>query len=293
MSARYMDTVASLDTLLASGRTYSAVRAQLDAGRWRRFGRAVLLHNAEPTQLERHQVVLLNAGPRAVWTAFTAAEMAGLGGWARETTHVLVPGGTSPPRLRGFPVRVHYTSKWNPSDYLGARPAHRTAPALVLAASTFARPRPACGILAAGVQQRIVRPQQLAEAVRLRPRLRHRRILRFAIEDIAQGAHALSEIDFIRLCRRFRLPEPGRQVIRRGPGGRRRYLDAEWIRHDGRRVVAEVDGALHLVPMRWWEDQLRQNDLVITDSLVLRFPSIVLRTEPALVMGQLGRALLL
>lgn len=237
LSAGLMQTVASLDGLLASGWTYSAVRAQLDGGRWRRFGRAVLLHNAEPGQLERH------------------------------------------------------TSKWNTSEHLGARPVHRTAPALVLAASTFRHPRPACGIVAAGVQQRIVRAQELAEAVKARPRLRHRRILQLAIDDIAQGAHALSEIDFVRLCRRYRLPEPRQQVVRRGPDGRQRYLDAEWIRHDGRRVVAEVDGGLHLAAARWWQDQLRQNDLVIADSLVLRFPSIVLRTEPALVVAQLVRAL--
>jgi very-short-patch-repair endonuclease len=58
-------------------------------------------------------------------------------------------------------------------------------------------------------------------------------------------------------------------------------------------VVAEIDGALHLVPARWWEDQLRQNDLVIADSLVLRFPSVILRAEPSLVVGQLARVLLI
>jgi very-short-patch-repair endonuclease len=75
------------------------------------------------------------------------------------------------------------------------------------------------------------------------------------------------------------------------PGGRRRYLDAEWIRRDGRRVVAEVDGALHLSPRRWWDDQLRQNELVIADDIVLRFPSVVVRTNPEEVVAQLRRVL--
>jgi very-short-patch-repair endonuclease len=81
------------------------------------------------------------------------------------------------------------------------------------------------------------------------------------------------------------------QRLRREPGGRRRYLDASWRRYDGRLVVAEVDGALHLTARRWWDDQLRQNELALSDALILRFPSVVVRTEPQVVADQLRRAL--
>ena len=111
--------------------------------------------------------------------------------------------------------------------------------------------------------------------------------------DIGQGAQALSEIDFHTLCRRYRLPAPDRQTVRREPSGRRRYLDASWRRSDGRLVVAEVDGALHLAVRRWWDDQLRQNELSLADALVLRFPSVLVRTEPGRVADQLRRALLI
>ena len=99
----------------------------------------------------------------------------------------------------------------------------------------------------------------------------------------------MSEIDLGALCRRFALPAPIRQEVRVEKNGRRRYLDAVWIRADGRRVVVEVDGALHLAPRRWWDDQLRQNELVIAGSLVLRFPSVIVRLEQALVADQLRR----
>jgi very-short-patch-repair endonuclease len=68
-------------------------------------------------------------------------------------------------------------------------------------------------------------------------------------------------------------------------------VDAAWRRADGRLVVIEVDGALHLSPRRWWDDQLRQNEIALTDALILRFPSVVVRTESALVATQLRRAL--
>ena len=58
--------------------------------------------------------------------------------------------------------------------------------------------------------------------------------LREAIRDIRGGSEALSEIDLIRLCRRFGLQEPDRQVKRFDSHGRIRYLDAEWkLRMDG------------------------------------------------------------
>ena len=170
---------------------------------------------------------------------------------------------------------------------------HAIAPALVLAAASFALPRPACGILAAGVQQGLVMADQLAAAVRSNQRLRHHAALGLAVADIAQGAEALSEIDFVTLCRRNGLPSPTLQAVRADRYGRRRYVDAEWKSRTGRRVVAEVDGALHLAPRRWWNDQLRQNELVLTGDLVLRFPTVVFRHESALVVDQLRRGIAL
>src|SRR5699024_2097586 len=106
---------------------------------------------------------------------------------------------------------------------------------------------PACGLLAAAVQQRRCEPSALRAALGRATRTRHRRILLAAVADIEGGSEALSEIDFVRLCRRHGLPRPIQQRVRREPSGRRRYLDASWRRADGRLVVAEVDGAMHLL----------------------------------------------
>jgi hypothetical protein len=286
------DVVSSVAQLTASGWSAAAIRAQVDARRWQRIGRAVIRHNGPPTAAELRRAALIVLGPRAVLTSFTATADWGLVGWERETIHVLVPRGARVRRPVELPLRVHYTDQWLRDSMVVHRGLHQLGPAAVIAASTFARPRPACGLLAAVVQQRLIAAADLARAVEAAPRTRHRAILLAAVRDIEQGAQALSEIDFARLCRRHRLPEPVRQAIRHDVAGRRRYLDAEWRRRDGRRVVAEVDGALHLVAGRWWDDQLRQNELVIAGDLVMRFPSVVVRCEQDLVVDQLRRALL-
>jgi hypothetical protein len=268
------------------------ITAQVAARRWQILGTAVVLHNGPLTRRQQWQVARVNCGPRAVLTGFTAAEAQGLRGWRRDAIHILAPGGTTKPSVEGIDLRLHRKRDWDEGELRRDRQLHRLPQALVVATSTFPGARPACGLLAAAVQQRLVMPTSLDTALTGATRTRHRAVLLAAVADIGQGAQALSEIDFVRLCRRFGMPRPDQQAVRVEPSGRRRYLDASWRRSDGRLVVVEVDGALHLAPKRWWDDQLRQNELVLADALVLRYPSVVIRTEELLVAEQLRRALL-
>lgn len=284
--------VRGLSRMVTEGWTHSQIRAQLSGGRWQRFGNVIVLHNAALTQQDKHAVALLNSGRGALLTSFTGVEIHGLRGWAREVTHVLVPGGRHVVRVPGVPVHLHFVAEWATVQTSPGRRLHHVVPSLVIAAASFTGRRAACGLLAAGVQQRLVTAPELAEELVSRRRLRHRATLLAAVRDIGQGAEALSEIDFALLCREAGLPEPHRQAVRVEPDGRQRYLDVEWQLRDGRRVVAEVDGALHLAAQRWWSDQLRQNELVIAGDAVLRFPSVVLRCERAKVVDQLRRMLL-
>jgi hypothetical protein len=273
------------------GCTRSTAHARVAARRWQRFGRAFVLHHGELTREQRWAVGVLNCGPRAVHASFSAAESLGLTGWERDETHVLVPAGVPRPSVPGLRVVLHRARRIERGSVYPLRRCQRMAPALVLAAASFRSPRPACGLLAAGVQQRLVTADELRADLARSPTLRHRRLLLAAVDDIAMGSQALSEIDFARLCRRHRLPAPDRQGVRTDPSGMRRYLDAQWRRRDGRLLVAEVDGGLHLYVRRWWDDQLRQNEVTLGRSMVLRFPSVVIRTDEALVADQLRRGL--
>ena len=265
-------TVWSVARLRDAGVTPAAIRANLAARRWQRCGRAVVVHSGPLSKYERWHAGLINAAPRSVLTAFTAAEFAGLTGWVRPDIHVLAPAGAAPLSRAVLPLRLHRTSAWPVERWRSYR-CHALAPALLIAAATFGSPRPACGILAAAVQQSLVTGKALQDALESASRLRHRSVLLTAVLDIQGGAQALSEIDFVRLCRRAGLPPPEQQQLRYDSCGRRRYLDASWRLRDGRLLVAEVDGALHLAPRRWWDDQLRQNELTISGAIVCAFPA--------------------
>jgi hypothetical protein len=212
--------------LADDGVTRRQTAAEVGSGRWQRAGLAIVMHNGPLSPAQRRRVARIHAGPRSVLTAFTVAEICGLRGWERAHVDVLAPAGT---RLRSgcpVPVRLYLHGIDSAPRVVSGGGVELLPDALLRAAATFRSPRPACGLLAAAVQQQLTTTKSLAEALDRHSRTRHRRALTLAVADIEGGSQALSEIDFVRLCRRYRLPEPVQQRLRREPSGRRRYLDA-------------------------------------------------------------------
>lgn len=76
-----------------------------------------------------------------------------------------MPRGARVRRAAELPLRIHYTDQWG--DLLAGSRAGMDglAHAALLAAASFANPRRACGILAATVQQQLLRHADLVAAL--------------------------------------------------------------------------------------------------------------------------------
>ncbi len=145
---------------------------------------------------------------------------------------------------------------------------------MVRAAQWAVSDRKAATLPAMVVQQRLVAPQRILEHRATVRRSRRRRFLDFAIRDICDGAQSLDELDFAAACRRYGLPEPTRQHVRRTRAGRV-YLDLWW---EELRVAVEIAGAQHTQGNNAVDDALRQNEVVLDDAVVLRLPVLGFRT---------------
>lgn len=145
-------------------------------------------------------------------------------------------------------------------------------------------------IVVAGCQQRLTRSEEILAVIERMPRARRRALVLETIGYVRLGAEAVSEIDFVKLCRAYGLPQPDLQRTRTDATGRVRYLDAFWEEY---RIHAEVDGGYHLTAESYWADMERQNGLWIDGELVLRFAAWGVRHQPERVANQLRRALLL
>jgi hypothetical protein len=279
--------------LVGAGR----LRGRLRGGQWRSVCRGVVAtSNGRLGHDQRLWVAVLAAGRTAVLAGATAAAEAGIRGLSPEPLHVLVPAGRHrSERLRGLPldmpgVVVHRSAILPDGHLQWARPPRTSTARSVVDAAAWARDDDeARTALAAACQQRRVTPAELREVVAVMPKVRRRALIVETLNDVEGGAHALSEIDFVRLCRRFGLPIPDLQEKRRDATGRTRYLDAYWRSW---RLHVEVDGAHHMDVRHWAADMRRQNDIWIAGDRILRFPAWMMRARPEEVAAQLRAALI-
>lgn len=281
--------VLSRAQLRTVGLSAHGVAVHIRARRWRIIGRqAVVLHRGPLSVEQRWRVAVVHAGPRALLGGRSGLASHGLRDWEDGLVYVLVPKGTRVPPLSW--LRVQHTRRW-PATAVGGVPRCDVARAAIDAAIRSRNPRTAIGVLAATVQQRLALPEWLFAELESAGRVRHRRLLLSSLGDLAGGSHSVTEVDFLRLCRRNGVPDPVRQVRRRDSQGRIRYLDATWVLPDGRTVVVEIDGGLHLRADQYWDDMARDNDNVLRGDISLRFPGWALRTGEARVAAQLRTAL--
>jgi hypothetical protein len=289
-AARRQVGVVTRRQLRASGIALHRIENCIRAQRWRAIGRhVVVLQNAPLMASQREWVAVLLLDKPAALAGLSAAAAAGLRGFDPEQVHVVVRHGSHV----GLPrwVRIHESRRFSAADI-----APRSAPqrvsldrAVTDAAAWSDRPRRACAVLCSAVQQRLTTAARLSAELQLAGSVRHVRIMREILGDISGGGHTLAEIDLAPLARRAGLRPPRRQVLRREPTGRVRYVDAEFDLPDATTLAVEIDGAVHLQPDSWWDDSDRQNEIVIGGRPVLRFPSLTLRLNKSRVIDQLTR----
>lgn len=294
------DLVLARTQALATGMSEDAWQWRIETGRWTRLVPGVAVaHSGDASSRQRAWGAVLHAGRGAALTGEVALVEQGFrSSWPSRDLDVAVPEervvravpiATHDVVTRVVPHRVRGLDAWR---HLGRRPAVlRVAPAVLHAAAFASTDRAAEWRIAAVVQQRLATPQQISEALQGMPRLRRHALISRVIADVDQGVQAQSELDFLRLLRRHRLPVPDRlqRLVR---AGGKRYLDAWWERQ---RVAAEIDGAHHLEVGQWSADVMRSNDVVVAERhdrlLLLRFTTGNLRHDEAAVIGQLRRAL--
>lgn len=292
--ATKQSAVARREQLRTLGVAPYVVDAMIAAARWRARGlQVVIMHNGPLTRRQELWAAVLNCPDPVALAARTAATEHGLIGWDAEYVEILVPRGARVPTGLAIDVKVHESRRFAAGDIHPGRqpPQVRIERAVIDAATWSSNPRTACGIVAAAVQQRLTTPARIRPELEKAGRIRYSRLLASALDDIEGGAQAVSELDFLRFCRRNGLPRPALQMVRRERSGRRRYLDATFKRADGGLVRVEIDGALHLVVQTYWDDMSRGNELAIGRETVLRFPSYVIYADDPVALAQLRRAL--
>lgn len=284
------DGVVSREQARALGADRWVVRGEVQAQRWRGIGRwTVAVHMLPLSERGLWRAALNEAGCRSALDGVSALRASGLVGF-EDVNHVSVPPGSrarSRPDVIVHQLRSYCADDWADDVITVGIARMRPHVAAVRAAMWARSDRAAATIMAMAVQQRLTTPDRLLREALKVARHKRRRLIRTIAHDIADGAQALSELDFATRCRERGLPPPTRQVVRRGRRGMANLdvyrLDVYW---DEFRVVVEIEGIHHDAPENVVDDSLRQNDLTIKRNAVLRIPLIGLRTCPDEFMDQ-------
>lgn len=273
-----------------------AVRAEVAAGRWALGGRHTVIVGGVgwagfPGGSGRAGERATRTDPRlwqAVWESGSGAVLdgaaalvgQGLLGFELSVIDVSVPSANRRRRVAGVRARRRRLA---PTIRVGVP---RVAPewATIHAAQWAVSDRQAALLVSLAVQQRLVAPQRLLRVWQEQRRSPNRAFIDHVVRDVCDGARSLGELDFAALCRARGLPEPNRQVVREVAGGRV-YLDVFWDVG----LTVEVDGGHHALALHPVDDALRQNEVTLQRSLVLRIPVLGLRLRPGAFLDQVVR----
>jgi very-short-patch-repair endonuclease len=234
----------------------------------------------------RRWAAVFEGGDRAMLDGEASLVASGLSNYDVSVLRVSVPRGVKP--LTGTGLDIRRTRRWCAVDCVTTGVPRTRVPVAAVRAAMWARSdKQAALLLTMPVQQGLTTAVHLGRALLAVKRDRRRELMHAVVNDLLGGVRSLGELDVARECRRRGLPEPDRQVIRRGKDGRY-YLDVCW---DTFGLVVEVDGIHHTWATSVVPDALRQNEVVLGDARVLRLPLLGLRVAADDFFDQVERGL--
>jgi hypothetical protein len=249
------------------GVTRATVARRTKSGAWQRLHRGTYATFSGVASREaRLWAAVLRAGPGAVLSHETAAEVHGLIDKPSGKIHITVPASHDPARRR--PIRgviIHrsrnVSSENLPPWQLPRTPIAETVLDLIEAART---PDDAFAWLTSAIGRNLVSPAMLTDALAARKRMRRRPWLVDALTDVADGVMSPIERRYVRDVERAHGLPRGKRQARRDLDSGVRYLDNFY---ESFRLCVEIDGQLSHPPEQKWRDADRDSDNLFRDDV--------------------------
>src|SRR5712691_588567 len=250
------------------GLTDKAIAAALRSGRWQRLYSGVYAaFSGPPGRGAWLWAAVHSAGPDAVLSYRTAAELYGLVRGHSQPVHVTVPSGVHVVRRPG--VALHHSHRVAQARHPALLPPRTRIEETVLdLAQAAGGLDDALGWVFRGCGTRLTTADRIGAAMSLRRRMRWRREITRALDLGREGAHSLLEWRYADGVERSHgLPRGSRQHrIQRG--GHRQYQD---VSYDGFDTIVELDGRVAHPSYARWFDIRRDNANIADGWVTLRY----------------------
>jgi hypothetical protein len=273
---------------LDGGLTRHMIRFRLERGRWQRLQSGVYaVFSGPPGRRAVLWAAVLRAGPGAMLSYQSAAELAGLADRPSPLIHVTVPSNRCVERIPG--IVVHRSSRAERARHPVLTPPRTRLEETVLdLAEAAATLDDACGWITRALGRRLTTQAQLADAMGLRAKLRWRRQLTQVLTAGWEGVHSSLEYRYLRNVERpHGLPHGIRQARDR-QGQSTIYRDVLYKQYA---VAVELDGRVAHPGDQRWPDIQRDNAAAADGILTLRYGWFDVTEHPCQVAAQIARVL--
>ena len=251
------DGVIAVNQAVTAGMSAKAVRDQARAERWRIMYRGVYAaFNGKPSRRAELWGALLRAGPEAVLSHHSAAEVWGLMDGPGPVIHVTVPQDSNPERHGRIPcVVIHRSRSLHRTRHPTLAPPRTRIEETVLDLIDVARDfDQAYDWICRSIGRRRTTASRIQVALQARPRIRWRQDIELALGYADGGALSVLEYRYVRGVERAHgLPAASRQARVRHTTGNR-YLDNLYASY---RACIEIDGAAAHPEDEQWRDKGR------------------------------------
>lgn len=280
--------ILAVGQVIAGGLTRDMARSRLRQGNWQRLHTGVYaVFSGEPGRAAILWAAVLRAGPGAMLSFQTAAELVTLTDRPSELVHVTVP---SERHLARIPELVLHRSERAAQKVHPARtpPQTRVEETVLDLVGVAGTVDDAYGWVARAVGRRLTTEARLREAMELRGRLRWRPELDQALAADAAGVHSVLEHRYLRDVERpHHLPQATRQARVKDDRGTE-YRD---VLYEAYLVAVELDGRAAHPEDRRWPDIQRDNAAAATGVITLRYGWLEVTQHPCRVAAQVAEVL--
>jgi len=287
--ARHQSGVVSRSQVLRAGLSKGVIKFRLSSGRWQPIYPGVYAtFTGVPGRGARLWAGVLSAGPGAMLSHETAAELQRLADQPVETIHVTVPGQRRIKAAEG--ISLHRSARAVEAMHRDTSPPRtRVEETLLDLTQTALTIDDVCGWVTRAFARELTDETRLRAAMKERARLRWRADLHELISAAADGDHSVLEYRYERDVERAHgLPEPARQAPFVGTGGRRGRRDRLYKEYG---VVIELDGRLAHPIESQWKDKARDNAAAADGQQTLRYGWAQVNREPCAIAAEVARVL--
>jgi Transcriptional regulator, AbiEi antitoxin len=281
--------VVTASQAVASGLSEELLRSRVGQGRWQRIHRGVYAtFSGELSRRAQLWAAVLSAGPGAMLSHRSAAELQGLTDEPSQVIHVTVP---TKRRVRGSTadVVIHRSGRAARVAHPAATPPRTKVEETILDLVEATRSKDeAVGWITRGLGRRLTTADRLGSALAGRSRIRWRAVLTELLSQDLAGTQSVLEWRYVRDVERpHHLPAAERQASFR-QGGRSGYRDALYRRFG---LAVELDGRLAHPAEQKWRDARRDNIAAAGGITTLRFGWQDVTTRPCEVAAQVAAVL--